>query len=127
MPLGMIGLGRMGGNMVRRLTASLYERFSSRGEADFQNKRLSAMRFQFGGHHEKPAKQEASMSTVRSDALVFFSATGDLAYKKIVPSLHAMLKRGHLDVPLSAWPGQAGPCRPCCPCASVRSWDSPRR
>jgi len=38
------------------LTASLYERFSSRGEADFQNKLLSAMRYQFGGHHEKPEK-----------------------------------------------------------------------
>ena len=38
------------------LTASLYERFSSRGEAEFQNKVLSAMRFQFGGHHEKPSK-----------------------------------------------------------------------
>ena len=38
------------------LTASLYQRFSSRGEADFQNKVLSAMRFQFGGHHEKPAE-----------------------------------------------------------------------
>ena len=38
------------------LTAALYERFASRGEADFQNKLLSAMRFQFGGHHEKPAK-----------------------------------------------------------------------
>lgn len=38
------------------LTAALYSRFSSRGEADFQNKLLSAMRFQFGGHHEKPAK-----------------------------------------------------------------------
>jgi 6-phosphogluconate dehydrogenase len=37
------------------LTAALYERFSSRGEADFQNKLLSAMRFQFGGHHEKPS------------------------------------------------------------------------
>jgi 6-phosphogluconate dehydrogenase len=36
------------------LTAALYERFSSRGEADFQNKLLSAMRFEFGGHHEKP-------------------------------------------------------------------------
>jgi glucose-6-phosphate 1-dehydrogenase len=33
-----------------------------------------------------------------SDALVFFGATGDLAYKKIFPSLQAMLKRGHLDV-----------------------------
>jgi len=35
------------------LTAALYERFSSRGEADFANKVLSAMRFQFGGHLEK--------------------------------------------------------------------------
>jgi glucose-6-phosphate 1-dehydrogenase len=35
-----------------------------------------------------------------SDALVFFGATGDLAYKKIFPSLQAMVKRGHLDVPV---------------------------
>ena len=35
------------------LTAALYARFSSRGEADFQNRILSAMRFQFGGHVEK--------------------------------------------------------------------------
>jgi 6-phosphogluconate dehydrogenase len=38
------------------LTTSLYERFSSRGEADFQDKLLSAMRFEFGGHLEKPTK-----------------------------------------------------------------------
>jgi 6-phosphogluconate dehydrogenase len=37
------------------LTTALYQRFSSRGEADFQDKVLSAMRFQFGGHKEKPA------------------------------------------------------------------------
>src|SRR5262249_22383118 len=37
------------------LTTALYERFSSRGEADFQDKLLSALRFQFGGHYEKPA------------------------------------------------------------------------
>jgi len=36
------------------LAAALFARFSSRGEAEFQNKLLSAMRFQFGGHHEKP-------------------------------------------------------------------------
>jgi 6-phosphogluconate dehydrogenase len=36
------------------LTAALHARFSSRGEADFQNKVLSAMRYAFGGHHEKP-------------------------------------------------------------------------
>jgi len=35
------------------LSASLYNRFSSRGEAEFQNKILSAMRFGFGGHLEK--------------------------------------------------------------------------
>jgi 6-phosphogluconate dehydrogenase len=38
------------------LTTALYERFNSRGEADFQNKLLSAMRYEFGGHVEKPAK-----------------------------------------------------------------------
>jgi len=38
------------------LTTALYARFSSRGEADFQDKLLSAMRFQFGGHVEKPGK-----------------------------------------------------------------------
>ena len=40
------------------------------------------------------------MSATHSDALVFFGATGDLAYKKIFPALQAMLKRGHLDVPV---------------------------
>jgi 6-phosphogluconate dehydrogenase len=39
------------------LTAALYERFSSRGEADFANKLLSAMRYQFGGHLEKSASK----------------------------------------------------------------------
>ena len=41
------------------LTASLYERFSSRGEADYADKLLSAMRFEFGGHLEKPAEKSA--------------------------------------------------------------------
>jgi 6-phosphogluconate dehydrogenase len=36
------------------LSAALYQRFSSRGEGDFGNRLLSAMRYQFGGHHEKP-------------------------------------------------------------------------
>ena len=40
------------------------------------------------------------MSDRKSDALVFFGATGDLAYKKIFPALQAMVKRGHLDVPV---------------------------
>ncbi|MBK6454742.1 MAG: glucose-6-phosphate dehydrogenase [Gemmatimonadetes bacterium] len=40
------------------------------------------------------------MSAPRSDALVFFGVTGDLAYKKIFPALHAMAKRGTLDVPV---------------------------
>jgi 6-phosphogluconate dehydrogenase len=37
------------------LTAALFNRFTSRGETDFADKLLSAMRFQFGGHHEKPS------------------------------------------------------------------------
>jgi 6-phosphogluconate dehydrogenase len=38
------------------LSSALYQRFSSRGESDYQDKLLSAMRFQFGGHQEKPAE-----------------------------------------------------------------------
>jgi glucose-6-phosphate 1-dehydrogenase len=40
------------------------------------------------------------MSNQHSDALVFFGATGDLAYKKIFPALQGMVKRGHLNVPV---------------------------
>src|SRR5881409_4521946 len=40
------------------------------------------------------------MNDVHSDAFVFFGATGDLAHKKIFPALQAMVKRGHLDVPV---------------------------
>jgi len=40
------------------LTTALYERFSSRGEALFQDKLLSAMRYEFGGHVEKPAEEK---------------------------------------------------------------------
>ena len=40
------------------------------------------------------------MSDTRSDALVFFGATGDLAYKKIFPALQALVQRGELEVPV---------------------------
>ena len=40
------------------------------------------------------------MEKERSDALVFFGASGDLAYKKIFPALQAMTKRGKLDCPV---------------------------
>jgi glucose-6-phosphate 1-dehydrogenase len=40
------------------------------------------------------------MNNVKSDALVFYGASGDLAYKKIFPALQSMIKRGHLDVPI---------------------------
>jgi 6-phosphogluconate dehydrogenase len=42
------------------LSSALYERFSSRGESEFANKLLSAMRFEFGGHEEKPAAPQAA-------------------------------------------------------------------
>ncbi|HUB33200.1 MAG TPA: decarboxylating 6-phosphogluconate dehydrogenase [Bryobacteraceae bacterium] len=42
------------------LSSALYERFSSRGEFDYQDKLLSAMRYQFGGHLEKPAGKRAA-------------------------------------------------------------------
>jgi glucose-6-phosphate 1-dehydrogenase len=40
------------------------------------------------------------MAAPRSDALVFFGATGDLAYKQIFPALQAMIRHGHLDTPI---------------------------
>jgi glucose-6-phosphate 1-dehydrogenase len=40
------------------------------------------------------------MTRERSDALVFFGATGDLAYKKIFPALHSMMRRGELNIPV---------------------------
>jgi 6-phosphogluconate dehydrogenase len=40
------------------LSAALYERFSSRGEADFADKMLSALRYEFGGHEEKAAAKK---------------------------------------------------------------------
>ncbi len=46
------------------LTAALFERFASRGNALFQNQVQSAMRFGFGGHHEKPAAAEKPAATL---------------------------------------------------------------
>src|SRR3954467_10759133 len=49
---------------------------------------------------KNPPHEEEAMNVSHSDALVFFGATGDLAYKKIFPALQAMVKRGHLNVPV---------------------------
>jgi glucose-6-phosphate 1-dehydrogenase len=64
------------------------------------------MRQQSGAHLHKPAvkttahKKGISVPQIHSDALVFFGATGDLAYKKIFPALQSMVKRGTLSVPV---------------------------
>src|SRR6516164_2035873 len=49
---------------------------------------------------KKQRSEKDAMMDSHSDALVFFGATGDLAYKKIFPALQAMAKRGHLNVPV---------------------------
>src|SRR5437870_6006287 len=54
------------------------------------------------------ARRSIPMNSNPSDALVFYGVTGDLAFKKIFPALQAMVRRGHLDVPVvgvarSAW------------------------
>src|SRR5215470_9325966 len=49
---------------------------------------------------KNPPPEEEAMHDSHSDALVFFGATGDLAYKKIFPALQAMVKRGNLNVPV---------------------------
>ena len=53
-PLFRDGAVLQQGKPVPVLTTALYERFASRGEADYQDKLLSAMRFGFGGHVEMP-------------------------------------------------------------------------
>ena len=46
------------------LSAALYERFSSRGEADFADRLLSAMRYRFGGHQEKARAENGSNEAI---------------------------------------------------------------
>ena len=90
------------------LSSALFDRFSSQGESEFADKLLSAMRYAFGGHVEKPktARERARaggtrlMTSERSDALVLFGATGDLAHKKIFPALYAMVAKGTLTEPV---------------------------
>ena len=57
---GMIGLGWMGTSLVRR--AAPHDRFRRRGEADFADKLLSAMRPWFGGHAEKTTTAKGDVS-----------------------------------------------------------------
>src|SRR5262252_5116722 len=49
---------------------------------------------------KNPQHKESIMNDSSSDALVFFGATGDLAYKKIFPALQGMIKHGTLKVPV---------------------------
>jgi glucose-6-phosphate 1-dehydrogenase len=49
---------------------------------------------------KNPRNKESIMNASSSDALVFFGATGDLAYKKIFPALQGMVRRGRLNVPV---------------------------
>jgi hypothetical protein len=86
------------------LTTALYERFSSRGEADYQDKLLSAMRFRFGGHLEKPAenrpleRRNHEQSNRTPGLLSAPRATWPI--RRSFPALQAMVKRGHLNVPV---------------------------
>ena len=60
------------------LTTALYERFSSRGDADYANKLLSAMRFEFGGHLEKPREVKYSPPRTRiGDFAMTFDVVAD--------------------------------------------------
>ena len=85
------------------LSTALYERFASRNEDEFANKLLSAMRKQFGGHDEKPARggavehqrdarpcrrlppTPARAAIPDPHVIVLFGASGDLAARKLLP------------------------------------------
>jgi len=64
------------------ISAALFGRFASRGNADYANRILSAMRKQFGGHDEKPEAIEMIVAHSReppADALVIFGVTGAIS------------------------------------------------
>ncbi len=81
------------------LATALFDRFSSRGNDDFANRVLSAMRHEFGGHAEKP-RRAVARERYAADAFVFFGATGDLAYKQIFPALYKLVARDGMHVPI---------------------------
>ena len=89
------------------ISAALYERFASRGDADFAGKILSAMREEFGGHVEKPATEPGvHPPTVRDDGDAFRCAGAvrrDAATsptRRSFPRSTRMCQRGRLDVPI---------------------------
>ena len=87
------------------LTAALFERFSSRGEADFADRLLSAMRKQFGGHQEKAAEPDGLSAGPGSARRLLTSWNPGAAAPRTRSSAPA--KRGSSTV-LDA-PGKPGP------------------
>ena len=86
--------GRAGAGADRRALRAL--QLARRGRLPEQAALGDALRVR-RPRREAAATVMATASTPHSDALVFFGATGDLAYKKIFPALQAMIKRGHLE------------------------------
>ena len=88
---------------VPAISAALFARFVSQHDETLAMKAIAALREQFGGHavrleaehpQAEPSKDGAD-GAERSDALVLFGATGDLADKKIFPALYQMVRRRH--------------------------------
>ena len=96
------------------LTAALYERFSSRGEADFANKMLSAMRYQFGGHLEKrPVSNgcsEEAMTMVDPHSDAWFSSAPPAIWRTRRSFRHCRRYRSAATSMCrsSAWPRPVG-------------------
>ena len=85
------------------LTAALYERFSFARRRPVRATACSprcAPSSAATARRRRAADRGGRLARVQSDALVIFGATGDLAFKKIFPALHAMVKRGRLDAPV---------------------------
>ena len=82
------------------LTTALYERFAFARRGGLPGQTAFGDALWLWRSPGKTCEVRNLMNPTHSDALVFFGATGDLAYKKIFPSLQAMFKRGHLNVPV---------------------------
>ena len=86
------------------LTSALFERFALEAKRALRTNSCPQCAINSVDTWRRRPKRhrpkEVLMSNQHSDALVFFGATGDLAYKKIFPALQGMVKRGHLNVPV---------------------------
>src|SRR6185437_12151146 len=94
------GLGNRGRKPRPRLPRGRRVRIGWCNVAGFRRRHSACGRWRHPPRSRRHAEGNELMPTAKSDAFVFFGATGDLAYKQIFPALQALIKDGKLDMPV---------------------------